>query len=107
MEVIVVYITFPTIESARQIGTVLVEKQLAACVNLIPKVESIYEWDGETKNDQEVLALVKTTAGRFTQIEAAVKELHPYDTPEMIATEVKMGSESYLNWVQDQMTGHH
>lgn len=107
MEVIVVYITFPSIESARQIGTALVEKQLAACVNLIPQVESIYQWDGETKNDHEVLAMVKTTKGRFSQLEVAVQELHPYDTPELIAVEVKLGSEDYLNWVQDQMTGHH
>lgn len=107
MEVIVVYITFPTIESARHIGTLLVEKQLAACVNLVPKVESIYLWEGETKIDGEVLAMVKTTGARFSQLESAVRDAHPYDIPEMIAVNVSLGSEDYLNWVRDQMEGHH
>ena len=107
MEVIVVYITFPTVESARQIGTVLIEKQLAACVNLLPKVESIYSWRGEVRKDAEVLAMVKTTAARFTQLEAEVLELHPYENPEIIAVPVSQGSEAYLNWVQDQIEGHH
>lgn len=107
MEVIVVYITFPSLESARQIGTVLVEKQLAACVNLIPQVESIYQWDSEVKSDKEVLAMVKTTRSRFTQLEAEVAALHPYDVPELIGVDVKCGAEDYLNWVEDQITGHH
>lgn len=107
MEVIVVYITFPTIESARHIGTLLVEKQLAACVNLVPKIESIYLWEGETKIDGEVLAMIKTTEARFSQLESAVRDAHPYDIPEMIAVNVSRGSEDYLNWVRDQMEGHH
>lgn len=100
-------ITFPTIESARQIGTLLVGKQLAACVNLLPKVESIYLWEGKMKHDAEVLAMLKTTQSRFGQLEAAVRELHPYANPEIIALGVTQGSEDYLNWVKDQLVGHH
>lgn len=107
MEVILVYINFPTKESARQIGTVLIEEQLAACVNIIPSVESIYRWKGEVCNETEVMLIAKTTSSRYSQVEARVIELHPYDTPEVIAQNLDKGSESYLNWVQDQMEGHH
>jgi uncharacterized protein involved in tolerance to divalent cations len=107
MEVILVCINFPNRESARRIGTALIEKQLAACVNIIPEVESIYQWKGEVKTEIEVMAIVKTTASRYKQLEAYVLENHPYDVPEVIGLPLSQGSESYLNWVQDQMEGHH
>ncbi|PQJ29903.1 divalent-cation tolerance protein CutA [Rubritalea profundi] len=107
MEVILVYINFPNRESARQIGTGLIEKQLAACVNIIPEVESIYQWKGEVKVENEVMVIVKTTASRYKQLEAFVLEKHPYDVPEVISLPLSQGSESYLNWVQDKMEGYH
>ena len=100
-------INFPNRESARHIGTALIEKQLAACVNIIPEVESIYQWEGEVKTENEVMAIAKTTASRYKQLEAYVLENHPYDVPEVIGLPLSQGSESYLNWVQDQMEGHH
>ncbi len=107
MEVILVYINFPNKECARQIGTALIEKQLAACVNLIPQIESIYQWKGKVCVENEVMAVVKTTVSRYKQLEKFVLELHPYDIPEVISHPLSQGSESYVNWVCDQMEGHH
>ena len=107
MEVILVYINFPNKECARQIGTALIEKQLAACVNIIPKIESIYQWEGKICVEEEVMAMVRTTASRYKQLEEYVVNNHPYDTPEVIAVPLSNGSEPYLNWVQDMMEGHH
>ncbi|MFC4994355.1 divalent-cation tolerance protein CutA [Rubritalea tangerina] len=107
MEVILVYINFPSRDVARHIGTALIEKQLAACVNLINGVESIYQWKGEICDEVEVMMVAKTTVSRYQQLEDYVKEVHPYDTPEIIGQQLAHGSEGYLNWVQDQMEGRH
>ena len=106
MEIILVCINFPNLECARQIGTALIKKQLAACVNIIPKIESIYQWKGEVCVEQEVMVVVKTTASRYKQLESYVVENHPYDVPEVISLPLSQGSEPYLNWVHDQMEGY-
>lgn len=97
--VVVVFCTFPDQEVARQIGTALVERQLAACVNLLPGVESIYRWQGQVHRDPEVLALIKTTAGAYPALEATLRDLHPYEVPEVLALPVLAGSAAYLAWV--------
>ena len=94
---VVVLCTFPDIEQARQIGAALVETQVAACVSILPGVESIYRWEGKVERASEVLALIKTT--RYADLEAAIKELHPYDVPEILALPVATGAEAYLRWV--------
>ena len=91
--------TFPEIEVARQIGTALVERQLAACVNLVPAVESIYRWQGETEVAAEVLAICKTTRAVFPALQQALLELHPYQVPEIIALAPDQIGESYRAWV--------
>jgi len=83
---------------------VLVERQLAACVNILPSVESIYRWKGELNRDGEALALIKTTTGGYPALEAALVELHPYEVPEVIALEVTAGSAGYLGWVGEEVT---
>lgn len=93
--------TFPTLAQARQIGTVMVEKQLAACVNLLPGVESIYRWKEEICREGEVLAVFKVAEGLFEEFEAALRAAHPYAVPEVLALPVSAGSEAYLNWVRD------
>ena len=96
----VVLCTFPDLPQARQIGTALVERQLAACVNLVPGIESIYQWEGKICHETEILAVFKVAAERFEDFEAALQELHPYDIPEVLALPVAAGSERYLDWVR-------
>jgi periplasmic divalent cation tolerance protein len=98
-DVLVILCTFPDSGQARQIGTVLVEKQLAACVNLIPAVESIYRWQGNVETASEVLAIFKTTAAAFPAFEQALTELHPYEVPEIIALAPEKIAASYRAWV--------
>ncbi|NIP97789.1 MAG: divalent-cation tolerance protein CutA [Akkermansiaceae bacterium] len=101
-EVLMVFCTFPDLPKARQIGTALVEKQLAACVNLVPGVESIFRWAGEVSTEAEVLAIFKTSAGRWVELERELVALHPYDVPEVVAFPVGRGSEAYLEWVRSE-----
>jgi periplasmic divalent cation tolerance protein len=93
----VVLCTFPDIEQARQIGAALVERQVAACVNLLPGVESIYRWEGKVERAGEVLGVIKTS--RYPELEAAIHELHPYEVPEILALPIAAGSEAYLQWL--------
>lgn len=95
----IILTTFPDLEKARQIGTALVEKQLAACVNLNPKAESIYRWEGKVQNDAEVVAIIKSTSSKILELEAVLHERHPYDVPEFLVFEVEQGSEAYLKWL--------
>jgi len=95
----VVIVTFPTLEQARQVGTQLVERRLAACVNLIPAIESIYRWQGGIEQDREVLAVFKTAVGRVDELRGALLDLHPYDVPEFLVLDVTAGAKDYLAWV--------
>lgn len=96
---LMVFCTFPDAEKARQIGTVLVEKQLAACVNLLPGVESIYRWEGKIETAAEVLAIFKTSAEAYARFRETLAELHPYDVPEIVAVKPEDVAESYAAWV--------
>ena len=101
----IVLCTFPDADSARQIGTSLVEKQLAACVNLIPAVESIYHWQGKIETSAEVLAVCKTTAEAYPAFAAALAAAHPYEVPEIIVLEPTAVADSYLAWVLGNVSG--
>lgn len=101
-DVLVVLCTFPDAEKARQIGTHLVERQHAACVNLLPGVESIYVWKGETCKETEVMAVIKTTRAAFARLSSELKALHPYEQPEIVALPVADGDAGYLGWVADR-----
>ena len=94
---LVVLCTFPDVEQAREIAAALVERRLAACVNLLPGVESIYCWEGKVERAGEVLGVIKTT--RYPELEAALKELHPYEVPEILALPVAAGLAGYLKWL--------
>ncbi len=91
--------SFPDIEKARQIGTHIIQKQLAACVNLIPEIESIYRWKGKIESEKEVLCLFKTTNHHFLRLKAEILDLHPYETPEILLLDITGGSKDYLDWV--------
>lgn len=98
-DVRLVICTFPEIATARQIGTLLVEKQLAACVNLIPGAESIYRWQGKVEAAVEILALFKTTAAAYPAFERELTTLHPYEVPEILAIEPAAVAENYARWL--------
>ena len=104
MDVVLVVINFPDVAVARQIGTVLIQEQVAACVNLIPNVESIYRWDGKIEHDQECSALVKTTRVAYARLESRVQELHPYENPELLIVPLEGGAPAYLQWVRDEVS---
>lgn len=86
-------------DEARKIAHHLVEHQLAACVNLIPRIESIYRWQGKMESSQEWLLLIKTNAEKFPAVRDAIRELHSYELPECIAISVEDGSADYLEWI--------
>lgn len=84
---------------ANRIALAVVEAGLAACVNLLPRVQSVYRWQGAIESANEVPLLIKTTAGRYTELETAIRELHPYDVPEIIALPIAQGLPAYLDWL--------
>ncbi len=94
-----VFCTCPDAESATRIAEGLVGERLAACVNLVPGLTSIYRWQGTIQRDQEVLLLIKTTAERLPALTATLRGLHPYEVPEIIALPIAEGLPDYLNWV--------
>jgi periplasmic divalent cation tolerance protein len=88
-------------EEARKIAHELVERRLAACVNIIPQIESVYRWQGKIESSREWLLLIKTTAEHFEKVRDAIRELHSYDLPECIALAIEDGSAEYLGWLAD------
>ncbi len=95
----VAFITAPDAETAAGIARVLVEERLAACVNLVPGVRSIYRWQGRVEEASETLLIVKTRAERAAELEARVRALHPYEVPEVLRAAAVGGSAPYLDWV--------
>jgi periplasmic divalent cation tolerance protein len=99
----IVFTTAGSEEEARKIAHHLVEYRLAACVNIVPKIESIYRWQGKVESSQEWLLLIKTSAQRFPTVRDAIKQLHSYDLPECIAINIEDGSVEYLEWLNDSL----
>jgi periplasmic divalent cation tolerance protein len=103
-EIVLAFSTFPDVATARKIARDLVAENFAACANLIPKVESIYRWQGKIEQGDETLVLFKTTVARFAAFQERLKSLHPYDVPEIICTPIPNGWPAYLNWVRENVT---
>jgi periplasmic divalent cation tolerance protein len=102
MEYIVVYVTAPAEEEAERIARDLVENKLAACVNIVKNMRSIYRWQGKIEDETEVLMIVKTRREHFAHLRDMVKQLHSYSVPEIIALPVVEGSEEYLAWLEEE-----
>lgn len=90
----------PTKKVAKKIAKKLVEEQLCACVNIVPKITSFYIYDGEFCEDEELLLLIKTDKEHYKTVEKRIMALHPYEVPEIIALPVTKGASSYLQWAQ-------
>ncbi len=103
MEAIVVFITTASHEEALRIGRVLVTRRLAACVNIVPAVTSIFWWEGCVAAESEVLMIVKTSRERFADLSAAVSAAHSYSVPEMIALPIVDGTPAYLKWLNESI----
>lgn len=100
-QVLVVYCTVPDENTGKSIAAAIVAEKLAACVNILPTVLSVYTWQEKIEQEQETLLMIKTTTSCYAALEAKLLALHPYDTPEIIAVPVEKGAISYLNWVSD------
>ncbi len=98
---IVIFITAPNENEAAKIARSLVEARLAACVNILKNIRSIYTWQGNIEDDAEALMIVKTRKSLFDALSAKVKEIHSYEVPEIIALPIIEGSEDYLQWLND------
>ena len=99
-DITVVFCTCPDQATASRIADALVERQLCACVSLIPAITSIYLWQGKRESTREVLMLIKTRTSSYPALEKAVLSMHPYELPELIAIPVDKGLPGYLNWVE-------
>lgn len=102
IEVILVITNFPDTNTARLVADRLMTEKLAACVNILAPCRSIYSWQGKIENAEEHPLLIKTTPARYKAVEALIKEMHPYELPEIIALRVERGLPQYLAWVADE-----
>ncbi|MGZ8137610.1 MAG: divalent-cation tolerance protein CutA [Methylococcaceae bacterium] len=94
-----IFCTCPDKDTAKKLAHLLVEKKLAACVNILPGVTSIYEWEGQIESVQEHLLLIKSTQDNYRTIEANLFKHHPYEIPEIIAVPIERGLPEYLDWI--------
>lgn len=95
----IVYVTTPNEESAKNLATAIIHHKLAACVNILPHVLSIYEWEGKVNEDSELLLMIKTTTANVDQLAKFVRENHPYSVAEVISVKIENGNPPYLDWV--------
>lgn len=98
-QALLVLTNLPDVEQARALAQTLVDRRLAACVNIMPAVQSIYRWQGVVEQASEVSLMIKSTQARYAELEAAIVAAHPYDVPEVIALPIAAGLPAYLNWI--------
>ncbi|MBI4400412.1 MAG: divalent-cation tolerance protein CutA [Nitrospirae bacterium] len=101
MAEIVVFVTTSSEEEAVRIGHALVEAELAACVNVLPRVRSIFRWEGKVTEEQEFMMVLKSRSDLFEVLTVTIKRLHSYSVPEIIALPIVKGSDEYLAWIRD------
>ena len=102
-QAIVVLVTCPSRAVARRLATVLIHERVAACVNVVPGIESVFWWQGRVDRSRELLLLIKTTLRRFEPLRRAILAHHPYDVPEIIALPIAAGHPPYVRWVVESV----
>ena len=102
MQTLLVITNCPDEESANAIALAVVEARLAACVNILPRVQSVYRWQGAVESATEIPLSIKATAENYPALEKLIQERHPYDVPEIIALPIAQGLPAYLNWVAEE-----
>jgi periplasmic divalent cation tolerance protein len=102
MDTMLVLTNCPDEEAANAIALAVVEARLAACVNILPRVQSIYRWQGRIESATEIQLLIKSTAASYPALEQAIRTLHPYEIPEIVALPITAGLPAYLNWVAEE-----
>jgi periplasmic divalent cation tolerance protein len=95
--------TCPSMEEAEALAEKILQARLAACVNIVPGVKSLYEWKGKLERDQEFLLLIKSRSEGFPELEKLVQSSHSYELPELIAVPIEQGLAPYLNWIDTQL----
>jgi periplasmic divalent cation tolerance protein len=95
----IVFTTTGSQQEARKIARTLVERRLAACVSIVPQIESVYRWQANVDTAQEWLLLIKTTANAWERVRSAIRELHSYELPECVCLDIEDGSSAYLDWI--------
>ena len=96
---LLVLCTCPSRSAADAIATAALEERLAACVNQVPGIRSLYRWKGRVESDDEILLLIKTTTASFSRLEATIRSLHPHELPEIIAVPINTGQTDYIKWI--------
>lgn len=104
MSAILVLTNLPDRAAAEKVADALIAKQVAACVNILAPCRSVYRWKGAVQHDEEHPVLIKTTSERYAALEAALREAHPYELPEIIAVPIERGLPAYLDWVAAETT---
>jgi periplasmic divalent cation tolerance protein len=104
-ESIFIYTTVADERTATGLAELIVGENLAACVQIVPGVKSVYRWQGKIKRDDEMQLVIKTTSARFDAIAALLHEHHPYELPEIVAVPIVRGSEAYLDWIESETSG--
>jgi periplasmic divalent cation tolerance protein len=99
----IVLTTCGSLDEARKIAHAFIEGRLAACVNIVPQIESVYRWQGKVETATEWLLVIKTTAGMFTRLRDTLHDLHSYETPECIAIGIEDGNAAYLEWIGESI----
>ncbi len=100
-DVVVVYVSLPR-EEAKNMARALVENRMAACVNIIPQIESYFFWEGKAEYDEEALLIIKTSSARFDRLRDFIAEVHPYELPEIIGLPITHGLSEYVEWVKKE-----
>ena len=103
---IMVFNTCDSAEIATSIAEMLVSKKLAACVNIVNNIDSVYEWQGKIEHNKEILLIIKTQKSLFAEVKSAIQEVHNYELPEIIAVSIEAGEKHYLNWIQSATLSH-